>query len=201
MAVIAIFGGTFNPVHLGHEHLLREVLNAVNIDRVIVMPSKIPPHKQAENLASEDDRLQMCRLAFSEYKQVEVSDYEFSRKGKSYSVYTVQHFKELYPDDQLYFIMGSDMLLSFHEWYRYQEILDMCGIICISRADEDSGKLKSYAVNLKSRYETIVLNVKPFEISSTEIRNRLKKHEDCSCYLNGNVVQYILDKNLYQREV
>ncbi|MGN0622657.1 MAG: nicotinate (nicotinamide) nucleotide adenylyltransferase [Oscillospiraceae bacterium] len=197
MAVTAVFGGTFNPVHLGHERLLREVLKAVSIDRVIVMPSKIPPHKQAESLASESDRLEMCRLAFSGMDNVSVSDYEFKRQGKSYSVYTVRHLKEIFPDDKLYFIMGSDMLLSFHEWYQYEEILSMCGIICLSRCDKDTGELEAYAETLRDKADVIILNVEPFEISSTEIRRRLKNHEDCSCYLNKNVVQYISDKNLY----
>lgn len=197
MAVTAVFGGTFNPVHLGHERLLKEVLKAVSIDRVIVMPSKIPPHKQAVELVGENDRLEMCRLAFQGIDNVSVSDYEFKRQGKSYSVYTIRHLKELYPDDKLYFIMGSDMLLSFHKWYRYQDIMSMCGIICLSRCDNDTGKLESCADALRDKTDVIILNVEPFEISSTEIRSRLKNHEDCSCYLNKNVVQYISEKNLY----
>ncbi len=193
----AIFGGTFNPVHLGHEHLLKQVLEKVKVDRAIVMPSKIPPHKQAENLASEEDRLEMCRLAFSKLDRVCISDYEFTRKGKSYSLYTVKHFRQLYPDDRLYFIMGSDMLLSFCEWYHYEEILSMCGIICLSRCDDDTDKLEKYAEKLREKADVIILNVEPLEISSTEIRERLKKHLDCSCYLNENVVQYIKENNLY----
>lgn len=197
MKTAVLFGGTFNPVHMGHEHLLRQVAQSIEPDKIFVIPSKIPPHKQAEALASEQDRLNMCRLAFSDIPNTEFSDYEFTRTGKSYSVYTVQHFAELYPEYKLYFVMGSDMLLSFHEWFMYEKILEMCGIVCISRADEDTSKLEKYADTLRNRADIIVLKAEPFEISSTEIRSRLKKHLDCSCYLNKNVVQYIVEKNLY----
>ncbi len=197
MKSIAIFGGTFNPVHLGHEHLLKAVLGEDLVDKVIVMPSKIPPHKEANDLASELDRFNMCKIAFSNYRQVSVSDYEFSRSNKSFSVYTIKYLKEKYPEDKLYFIMGSDMLLSFHRWYKYQEILKMCGIICLSRCDDDGNKLENYADSLRDKNEVHIVNVEPFEVSSTLIREKLKKYEDCSCYLNKNVVQYIEENNLY----
>jgi len=195
---IGVFGGTFNPVHNGHIRLLDQVIGFAGLDRAIVLPDRIPPHKSAEDLASGSDRLEMCRMAFSSIKKAEISDWELLGEGKSYSVITLRHFHRIFPDDRLYFIMGSDMLSSFEQWYRYEEILSLAGIICMSRSREDSAAMESYAERLrKIGGEVILVPVEPMEISSSQIRNMLKKNEDCTCYLDKNVVQYIVDNKLY----
>ncbi|WP_124098434.1 nicotinate (nicotinamide) nucleotide adenylyltransferase [Ruminococcus sp. Marseille-P6503] len=196
---IGIFGGTFNPVHNGHVRLLKSVMNEVSFEKVIVLPSRIPPHKQAEQLADGEDRLTMCRLAFEDIAGAEVSDWELRQSGKSYSVITLRHFRRLYPEAKFFFIMGSDMLLSFHEWYRYEEILSLASLICISRSGSDTAdKMRKYAAGLKAEGgEIIILEEEPFEVSSTQIREMIKKSGDYTCYLNKNVVKYIMDKNLY----
>lgn len=199
MGTIGVFGGTFNPVHNGHKSLLVGAMQAVGFDKVIVLPDKIPPHKQAEDLVSGEDRLNMCKLAFGDMNGIEVSDWELRQSGKSYSVITLRHFHEVYPDDKLYFIMGSDMLLSFHKWYCYEEILTLASIVCISRENDTTvQELQSYADGLKQKgAEVIIVSQEPFEISSTQLREKLKKREDCSCYLDKNVVQYIETNKLY----
>lgn len=196
---IGIFGGTFNPVHNGHVRLLQGVMNEVKFEKVIVLPSRIPPHKQVSQLASGEDRLNMCRLAFEDTKGVEISDWELRQSGKSYSVVTLRHFHKLYPESKLFFIMGSDMLLSFHRWYCYEEILSLASLICISRSGSDTTeKLRKYASGLKAKGgEVIIIEQQPFEVSSTQIREMIRKNNDCTCNLNKNVVKYILDKNLY----
>ena len=197
---IGIFGGTFNPVHLGHINCLKNVADKVKLDKVIVMPDRIPPHKQAEDLASAEDRLNMCRLAFADISCAEVSDWELKREGKSYSVITLRHLKKNYPHDKLHFIMGSDMLLSFEKWYCYEEILSLSALICVARSQEDVNRIELKADKLRAEGgEIIIVKIPPLEISSTEIRKMLKKNLDCSCYLSKNVVQYIVDKNLYNR--
>lgn len=197
---IGVFGGTFNPVHLGHLNCLKSVAEQAGLDKMIVMPDRIPPHKQAEDLASSEDRLNMCRLAFADIPCVEISDWELKQDGKSYSVITLRHLKEIYPHDKLFFIMGSDMLLSFEEWYQYEEILSLSALICVARSHEDIDHIEVKAKQLKAEGgEIIIIKTDPFEVSSTEIRQMLKKNVDCSCYLSENVVQYIVDKNLYNR--
>ena len=195
---IGIFGGTFNPVHKGHVSALKKILSAVSLDRVLVLPDRIPPHKSAEGLVSGSDRLEMCRIAFSNVENTEISDWELKNEGKSYSVITLRHFHEVFPEDKLYFIMGSDMLASFESWYRYEEILTLCSLICVSRSQEDTDRLEGYADKLRAKGgEVIIVPVEPFEISSSQIRDMLKKNLDCTCYLDENVVQYIMAKNLY----
>lgn len=200
MRKIGLFGGTFNPIHNGHVRLLNSVMEKIDFDEVIVMPSKIPPHKVAQNLVSGKDRSEMCRLAFEDNEKVTVSDYELKRRGKSYSVYTLRHLNKLYPEDRIYFIMGSDMLLCFDKWYRYEELLERTSIVCISRDDEDTNeKLTACAEALREKGgEVILLDTEPYELSSTEVRERLQKSLDCSCYLPQKIVQYICGKNLYK---
>ncbi|MGN1134301.1 MAG: nicotinate (nicotinamide) nucleotide adenylyltransferase [Oscillospiraceae bacterium] len=196
---IGIFGGTFNPIHNGHKNCLLEIMKAIDFQKVIILPDRIPPHKQAENLASGTDRLNMCRIALQGIDKLEFSDWELDNEGKSYSVITLRHFKEMYPEDKLYFFMGSDMLLSFHEWYRYEEILSLAALVCVSREEDVTRKhLEEYAEKLKNKGgEVIIVPAKPLEISSSEIRSMLKKNEDCTCYLDKNVVKYIREKKLY----
>ena len=202
MSSIAIFGGTFNPVHNGHIKLAMDVRKEFDIDRIIVMPSKIPPHKKADNLASDNDRLNMCRLAFEELKGFEVSDYEIKNSSISYTYYTLKYFKETYPLEKLYFIMGGDMLLSFTKWHRFEEILSMASIIPASREKDQYQELLKEAEKLK-RYnsEIYIIKSEPFVVSSSEIREYVKNNKEISCYLPNKVVQYISENKIYEKTV
>ena len=168
---------------------------------MIVMPDRIPPHKQAEDLASSEDRLNMCRLAFADIPCVEISDWELKQEGKSYSVITLRHLKEIYPHDKLFFIMGSDMLLSFEEWYQYKEILSLSALICVARSHEDIDHIEVKAKQLKAEGgERDNHNVKTDPFECLQLRYvKCSKNVDCSCYLGENVVQYSGQKNLYNQ--
>ena len=113
---IGIYGGAFNPVHKGHIKLAEEVKTKALLDKIIIMPSGQSPHKSSSSLVESEHRLEMCRLAF-EGEDYIISDLEIKRQGKSYTVDTVTELKKIYPDDEFYLIMGSDMLLCFHKWY------------------------------------------------------------------------------------
>ena len=198
----AIYGGTFNPVHKGHYNCLKTVLDSIELDRIIVLPDRLPPHKSSEGLVSGKERLNMCELAFKDLEKVSFSDWELKQKGKSYSVITLRHFHKKYHDDKLFFIMGSDMLLSFESWYEYKEILNLATLVCVSRENSVTKQLlEEHARKLTSENggEIIIVDAKPFEVSSTQIREMIKKSQDTSCYLDENVVQYISDNNLYRR--
>ncbi len=126
----AIFGGSFNPVHNGHINLVREAIINACLDRVIIMPAFISPFKKNECPPADGiHRLEMLRLAFKDMKDIFISDYELKRAEVSYTVNTMRHFRETYPDDELYFIMGGDMLSSLHMWYKFEDIMSLCGII------------------------------------------------------------------------
>lgn len=196
----AIFGGSFNPVHNGHINLVMEITKAVFLDKIIVMPANISPFKTdcTRDTADGKDRLEMCRLAFSKLENVIVSDYEIACTEISYTVNTLRHFKEIYPDDELYFIVGSDMLKTLHLWNRFEEIMSLCTIIAASRICGDFDELEKTADELRRFGEVILVKIKPYEISSTHIREKIINNEDISCYIPSAVVKYIENKKLYK---
>ena len=197
----AIFGGSFDPVHKGHVSLASELQKALRLDEIIVMPTGISPFKKdmKRRPADGSDRLEMCRLAFADMPFVTVSDYEISQGGVSYTVDTVRHFHGLYPDDKLFLLVGGDMLMSFDRWKSWQEILSMCGLAAVSRQTDgsDTDELEKKAAELRKFGEVIFVKTEPLEISSTEIREKIIKNCDLSCYVPQNVVKYILEWNLY----
>lgn len=197
MRKVGIYGGSFDPVHKGHKLLAENLSKEINADKVIIIPAAVSPFKKG-TVASDEDRLNMCRLAFSE-DLFTISDWEIKNGGKSYTIDTVSELKRLYPNDKLYLFMGDDMLLSFHKWYKYDEILKLCTLVCGCRT-EDGEKLslmKDYAenvLNLKEN-EIVICESEPIEISSTEIRENLKKG-DCD-FLDEKVNEYIKSRGLY----
>ncbi len=197
MRKIGLFGGSFNPVHKGHINLAVSIKEQLGLDKVIFIPSGEAPHKSSSEYANAADRLEMCQLAVSEYPFFEVSDFEINRQGKSYSIYTVKHFKELYPDDRLYLMVGSDMLLYFDKWYEYEEILKNVTLTAVSREGTDFEVLEQTAEKLRKYGEIIIVNNRAFPVSSTFLRKMIKNNEDTSCYLHEKVVKYIMLEKLY----
>ncbi len=172
---IGIFGGTFNPVHRGHKNLALKVKDKACLDRIVIIPTYTPPHKEGKGLADGVHRMKMCEMMFSE-DYFTVSDMEINRQGKSYTYDTLCDFKRMYPDDELFLIIGSDMLLSFHEWYRYEDILSMATLCVASRNGDTEGfdKLTAYARKKLNREtekgEIIIADIEPVVCSSTDIR-------------------------------
>lgn len=197
---IGIFGGTFNPPHPGHKRLAESMLDSASLDKILIIPTHTPPHKQHSDLADEKHRLNMCRLAFSE-EYFEVSDLEIRRKGKSYTVDTVNELKKCYSDDELFLIIGSDMLLSFHRWYNFEEILRNVTLCVATRENDISAQnLLTYAKNtLKLKENEIIISpVSAFVCSSTDVRQRIKAGKNTDSVLSSEVRKYIMDNNIYE---
>lgn len=199
---IGIFGGTFNPPHLGHKNLAMQIKEAADLDKIIIIPAFVPPHKQAQQLASGEHRAKMCEIMFDE-DFFTVSDIEIRRQGKSYTYDTVCHLKEKYPKDELFLIIGSDMLLSFHKWYKYEDILSYVTLCVASRSDQVSkDSLSSYALNTlkldESKGEIIVLDIEPMEVSSTSVREQIKFGLDNCELTSREVFDYARINLLYE---
>lgn len=192
-----IFGGSFNPVHKGHIHLAESIKNELELDRIILVPSGNSPHRSMAEYAGGEDRLEMLKLAAQGKEWLEVSDYELNSDRISYSIYTVEHFRRKFPEDKLFLLVGSDMLLSFDKWYKFREILKKATLAVVSRSSGDLLKLKEKAEDLSQYGEILISEAEPFMMSSTEIREKIKKNLDLTCYLEKNVVQYIKLKGLY----
>ena len=196
---IGIYGGAFNPVHKGHIKLAEEVKTKANLDKIIIMPSGQSPHKSSNSLVDSTHRLEMCRLAFAGEDYI-VSDLEIKREGKSYTVDTVTELKKIYPEDELFLIMGSDMLLCFDRWYRYEDILSVVTICATTRQGDISlDELKAYSRDVLGK-ETLIIDFEPFECSSTKVRDALVSGEDASSMISADVLAYIIEKGLYTDE-
>ncbi|MCL2507816.1 MAG: nicotinate (nicotinamide) nucleotide adenylyltransferase [Oscillospiraceae bacterium] len=186
-----IFGGTFNPPHLGHERLVRRFADRLSLSKTLVIPTYEPPHKFAGKLAPAADRLRMCQFMFGQDSRFEISAMEIEREGKSYTVDTLTRLRETYPGERLYLIIGSDMLESFHRWYRAEDILAMC-TLCAARRE-----IRGESGDREQESGVIFDDMKPFEISSTEIRELAAKGEDVRKWTGDAVADYIRQRGLY----
>ena len=187
---IGIFGGTFNPPHKGHTRLAKEAADFLGLDKLIIMPACIPPHKLPGRLADGRHRTEMCRIAFGNIPGAEVSTLELEKGDTSYTVETLRILKEKYPSDELYFILGSDMLESFRRWYCWEEILSLATICAASRENGFIPDLDGYTEEQKKRF--VFLNIEPLEVSSTQIRMG-KANE----LLDEKILRYISENALY----
>ncbi len=193
-----IFGGTFNPIHLGHLEIIKNVLNLQDTQNVIVMPTAVPPHKVCNTLACDADRFEMCKLAVSGLENVTVSDLELIRGGKSYTYETLKKFKSENPNIKLAFVCGGDMIVSFKEWYRYKDILTLAEIIAVRRAGINKTDFDNAVKNLLNEGGDItVLDGEITDISSTQIKNNISNEEFLLNYLPKSVYNYIKDNELY----
>lgn len=193
---LAIFGGTFNPPHLGHKKMIEMLLGLEIFENIIVMPSFIPPHKKG-NFAPARDRFKMCCMSFGGLKGVTVSDFEISMGGKSYTVLTLEELKKqgiVFPG----FVVGADSLVNFHKWYRYEDILKLAHLVVYKRAGVSEAELLSAKANLEALGGKItLLDFYPPDISSTEIRETLKQGGSAEEFLTESVNEYIIDNGLY----
>ena len=198
MQRIGIFGGTFNPIHWGHVRLAQHYIRELELDKLLIIPTKYPPHKVARDLASSRHRVEMCRLAFADVPQVEVSDIEIQRPGKSYTIDTIRQLREIYPNDKLFLIVGGDMFRSFKQWYCFDEILLNCTLCTAARERNEFQELNRYKIILSQYSENLqILDMPILELSSTEVRQKLAKGEDCSALLVPAVLDYIKANDLY----
>lgn len=169
--------------------MLETVAEAIGLEKLIVIPSCIPPHKLAGKLATGEQRLEMCRRAFANLN-CEVSDIELKRSGKSYTVDTLRELKKRFPDDELFFIIGSDMLETFQQWYCWEEILSLAVICAASRENGFEPDWNGYTPEQRSRF--VFVTAEPLEVSSTELR-RGEKPE----LIDPAVSEYIKENGLY----
>lgn len=190
-----IYGGTFNPVHLGHIHLLRAA--APYFERILVMPDRVPPHKEAEMLASGADRAAMLKLAVSDIPQAEVSTLELEAEGRSYTYLTLRKLRALYPRDRFTLIIGGDMLRSFKEWRNWQEILENASLLAAARDDGEYDRLIRAAEAFPG---TRVLKVPPFPMSSTGVRKAAAAGKPLAGMVPPAAEDYIKTHRLYQNE-
>ncbi|MDE6666710.1 MAG: nicotinate (nicotinamide) nucleotide adenylyltransferase [Clostridia bacterium] len=196
---IALFGGAFNPVHSEHLNIVLAAKENLGMDKIIVIPTNISPHKKGVMTARGKDRLEMCRLAFADIEGVEVSDCELKRGGVSYSYVTCRHFKKLYPNDELYFIIGSDLFDSFHLWREPEEVLKCVTLTVCARVDAgalNAAEIKKFL--LRFNKELVILAYIGKAVSSTRVRALAALGEDTAGLVPESVRLFIRKRRLYE---
>ena len=187
---VGIYGGTFDPVHNEHVNIANQAIEKLGLDKLIILPSGEPPHKDLAELTDKKRRLKMCELAFNNPK-IEISSYEIDKKGKSYTIETLEYFAQ--SSDELFCIIGGDSLADIHKWKRPDEIFELATIVVVGREDYTSNEwIQKYITKI------ISLDYNPQDISSTEIRVTCDFGMDISKLVPEKVKDYIEKHELYQ---
>ncbi len=195
---IALFGGTFDPIHNGHILLAREFAARLNLDRVVLMPTFIPPHKIKTEMAPAIDRVEMCRLACAPHPELAVSELEINRRGASFTVNTLEEMKRAQPQTQLFLLVGADMFLTLGSWHRFADIARLAVLCTVPRDDVPMETLLAYADTLKVQGAQCV--VEAFDtphVSSTDIRERVRAGQSVKGLVPDTVAAYMAAQQLY----
>ena len=214
---IGIFGGTLNPIHFGHLRTAEEVREAFSLDKVLFVPSAFPPHKRKEDMETPQQRIEMTRIAIAGNPYFDFSDMEVKRGGVSYSVDTVDEAKKNLPEAEIYFILGVDAFFEIDSWKEYRRFLSLCNFIIVTRPGYEKKSLgESLPLEVRSDFcydaakgcychtsghSLNFLEVTLLDISSTDIRKRLKSGRSVKYLIPHAVEEYIKKHGLYGSKV
>jgi nicotinate-nucleotide adenylyltransferase len=188
MKKVCIFGGTFNPPHIGHLIMANEVYHALDFDEIRFMPNAKPPHKEAIQLATGEQRLHMLKLAIEPFSYFSVEPIEIVRGGLSYSFDTMIELQKQEPQTQFSFLIGADMIAYLSQWYKIEELVKQFQLIGVRRPGYDE----------KSTYPVTLIEAPIIDLSSTMLRNRVKDGKDVTLLISENVQSYIRQEKLYE---
>lgn len=210
-----LYGGTYNPVHLGHLRVAEEVREAVGLDKIIFMPTFVPPHKTEEDLIGPEARLELLGAAIADNPAFEASDLEIKRGGKSYTVDTVRELLAAEPDLELTLIMGTDQFNEIRTWCEYEELFKLVDMVVVPRSGWPPKKpgealpvelaRKFWYDSSKERFENsygntvTYLDTTIFEISSSDIRERLGEGRSARYLVHPEVERIIREKGYYRK--
>jgi nicotinate-nucleotide adenylyltransferase len=217
MKKIGLFGGTFNPIHLGHLRAAEEIGDFFSLDRVIFIPSSYPPHKRKEGILAANLRTEMVRLAVSDNPRFATSGVELDRPGKSYSLETIEHFRNQFePGTQLYFIVGLDAFREIHTWKEYASLFELCHFVVMTRpgfeknfspehlpvelADDFCYDTQKGGYAHKSGFFVYPTEITGLDISSTRIREFLRKGNSIRYLVPPAVEAFIQTNHLYRNK-
>ena len=194
---VGILGGTFDPIHNAHIEIAKTALNQFNLDKVMIMPTPNPPHKDKKTITSNFHRINMIKLAILPYENIEFSDFEINMHDVTYTADTLYLLNELNPDIEYYFILGSDSIMSFLSWYRPDIILKYAKLLTVRRDDESFDLMDSKIKEIEKTYNTTIgiIDMKAMDISSGFIRTH--SHEEIKKAVPESVYKYIIDNDLY----
>jgi len=193
MSRIGLFGGTFDPVHLGHLVVAEWMTDTLELDKTIFIPNNIHPFKKRSDIADAKHRFEMTKRAIRKFSYFDIDDYELTKKGVSYTVDTVRHYKDNNPGTEIYYLMGADNLDDFVSWKQPHEILKLVNLVIYNRFGVD--------IDETLDHERMIVMDSPFiDISSTHIRHRIRTGKSFRSLVPDDVHQYIVDHKLYRSE-
>jgi nicotinate-nucleotide adenylyltransferase len=196
---VGIYGGTFAPIHNGHVSAAKAFMEQMKLDYLFIIPTYMPPHKQIDESDDPLYRLRMCELAFEDTDGVIISDCEIARGGKSYTYDTLCELQR--PNTRLFLLCGTDMVLSFDKWYRFEDIFKMCYPVYVRRENDAMlgnmlvSKIQEYYQKYGVMFRRVITD--PIEISSTEVRRAVAAGEDISDLVPPSVERFIKENRLY----
>ena len=199
MLRVGVYGGTFAPIHNAHVAAAKAFMEQMKLDYLFVIPTFIPPHKEVDRSDDPLYRLKMCELAFEDTDGVIISDVEIKRGGRSYTYDTLKELQR--PDTRLFLLCGTDMVLTFDKWYRYEDILKMCYPTYVRREDDPLltsriiSKIGEYYEKHGVMFRRIVTD--PMPMASTDIRRAVKEGRDISGLVPPSVEKFIKENRLY----
>ena len=198
---ILLFGGSFDPVHNGHENILRTALEYKKFDKIIIMPIGSPGHKSSCKVPFAA-RKYMVEQAFSDIGvDMEVSDFEGNRFEKSYSYITVDHLKSFYPEGKIHFIIGSDSAINMHKWVKWQYLAENVTFLVFDREEKENPLLAQAVENIRTYSpDTTVIKSQVVPVSSTQVRNMAANREDISALVDSKVAPIIEKYHLYSAD-
>ncbi|MGB0371778.1 MAG: nicotinate-nucleotide adenylyltransferase [Opitutales bacterium] len=191
---IGIYGGSFDPIHLGHLIIAQDCLEQLNLDEVVLVPAAASPLKSRSPIVSDEHRLEMARKAVESIAHFSVSDVEIRRGGVSYSIDTVAAFRKMHPDAVLYWILGQDQVNQLEHWYSIEELAQNVTFLAVGRPGYELDDVSD------GRIEVTHVKSHAVEISSTEIRERFKHDLPNDLFLPTSVLAYIRQNGLYHVE-
>lgn len=195
-----IFGGTFDPIHNGHLHIAYEALYALQLDNIIFMPSGKPPHKTDKQVANAQFRMNLVKAAIEKDNRFEVSSYEIEKEGLSYTYETLEYFKGLEPETEWYFLTGTDCLMDIYSWKEVHRILDSCKFVVFNRSGYSIDEVLKQKNIIEEKYgkHIIYLNIPVLDISSTDIRKKIKEHKRINYLVPNEVESLLKEMDLYR---
>lgn len=194
---IGLFGGTFDPIHIGHMILMENVINNLDLDKIYVLPNSNPPHKLENKKTALNLRLKMVNETIKDNPKLEINDYDYRDNEIHYTFNTINYFKKSYPNDEFFFIMGEDSFLDIEKWKNYKEILKE-NLIIFKRYSNKNFSLISKINQVRKYNKNIYLidNI-ALDISSTLIRNLVKENKSIRYLVKDEVINIIKEEKLY----
>jgi nicotinate-nucleotide adenylyltransferase len=195
-----LFGGTFDPIHFGHLYIAQEALYRLQLDSILFMPSGNPPHKITREKTDAVIRYELVNMAIKDEEKFSLSSYEIDSKDLSYTYKTLEYLKSQEPGTKWYFITGVDCLMELNFWKNVDEIFKLCTLVVFYRLGYKKEDILQQKKEVEERYKILIifLDINPIDISSTDIKNMLKEGRNVSHLLPANVLNTILELDLYK---